>query len=58
MKTDTKTWPLINLTLTVFPVIASVHNFGNPDPHQSDELDPDPHQFTDDKPKCIDYEPV
>jgi hypothetical protein len=31
----------------------------NPDPHpnQSDKLDPepDPHHFSDDKPKCIDY---
>jgi hypothetical protein len=29
----------------------------DPDPHQSDKLDPepyqDPHQFADDKPKCI-----
>jgi hypothetical protein len=23
----------------------------HPDPHHSDELDPDPHQFEDDKPK-------
>jgi hypothetical protein len=32
----------------------------NPDPHQSDKLepDPDPHQFADDKPKCMEYEPV
>ncbi len=38
----------------------------DPDPHsdqhQSDKLDPEPdpdqHQFTDDKPKCIDYEPI
>jgi hypothetical protein len=34
-----------------------VHYLGNldlvphPDPHQSDKLDPDPHQFADDKPK-------
>jgi hypothetical protein len=36
------------------------HNFGNLDPHQSDQLDPepdpDPHQFADDKPKCTEYE--
>jgi hypothetical protein len=45
----------------------------DPDPHQSDKLDPDPdqhqsekldldsdpHQFTDDKPKkCMEYEPI
>jgi hypothetical protein len=40
----------------------------DPDPHQSDKLDPDPdqhqsekldpNQFTDDKPKCMDYEPI
>jgi hypothetical protein len=33
----------------------------DPDPHQSDKLDPetvpDPHQFADDKPKCMEYEP-
>ncbi len=30
------------------------------DPHQSDMLDleTDPHQFADDKPKCIDYETI
>jgi hypothetical protein len=31
------------------------------DPHKKDmldpELDPDPHQFADDKPKCMEYEP-
>jgi hypothetical protein len=34
----------------------------DPDLHQSDKLDPepdtDPHQFTDDKPKCMKYEPI
>jgi hypothetical protein len=33
-----------------------------PDPHQKDKLDPepdpDPHLFADDKPKCIEYEPI
>jgi hypothetical protein len=37
------------------------HHFGNldlhPDPHQINKLDqepePDPHQFADDKPKCM-----
>jgi hypothetical protein len=32
------------------------------DPHQSDKLDPkpdpDPHQFADGKPKCMEYEPI
>jgi hypothetical protein len=30
------------------------------DPHQSDSLDPepDPHQFADDKPKRMEYEPI
>jgi hypothetical protein len=27
-------------------------------PHQSDKLDPDPHQFADNKPKCMEYEPI
>jgi hypothetical protein len=30
----------------------------DPDPHQSDKLDPDPHLFTDDKPKCMEYETI
>jgi hypothetical protein len=32
----------------------------NLDPHQSDNLDsdPDPHQFIDDKPKCMEHEPI
>ncbi len=40
----------------------------DPDPHQSDKLDPDPDrggkrnpnpdQFVDDKPKCMEYEPI
>jgi hypothetical protein len=30
----------------------------HPDPHQSDKLDPDLHQFADDKPKCMEYEPI
>ncbi len=32
----------------------------DPDPHQSDKLDPepDPHHFADDKSKCIEYEPI
>ncbi len=27
-----------------------------PDPHQSEKLDPDPQQFAGYKPKCTDYE--
>ncbi len=36
------------------------HHFGNLDPHQIDKLDSklDPHQFTDYKPKCMEYEPI
>jgi hypothetical protein len=32
----------------------------DPDPHQCNKLetDPDPHQFADDKPKCMEYEPL
>jgi hypothetical protein len=32
----------------------------DPDPHQGDKLDPDPdpHQFADDKPKCMKYESI
>jgi hypothetical protein len=30
----------------------------HPDPHQRDKLDPDPHQFAGDKPKCMGYEPL
>jgi hypothetical protein len=32
----------------------------DPDPHQSDKLDPelDPHQFTDNKPERMEYEPI
>jgi hypothetical protein len=30
----------------------------DPDPHQSDKLDPNPQQFADDKIKCMEYEPI
>jgi hypothetical protein len=35
----------------------------HPDPHQKffkldPEMDPDPHQFADVKPKCMEYEPI
>jgi hypothetical protein len=32
----------------------------DPDLRQSDklDLDPDPHQFADDKPKCMEHEPI
>ncbi len=36
--------------------------YPHPDPHQSDKLNqelyPDPQQFSDDKPKCMEYEPI
>jgi hypothetical protein len=48
------------------------HHFGNLDPHpdlhphqikiririKNFKLDPDPHQFTDAKPKCMEYVPI
>jgi hypothetical protein len=36
------------------------HKMKNPHPDTSDNLDlkPDPHQFADDKPKCVEYEPI
>jgi hypothetical protein len=30
----------------------------DPDPLQSDKLDLDPHQFADDKPNCMENEPI
>jgi hypothetical protein len=31
----------------------------DPYPHRSDfKPDPDPHQFADDKPKCMEFEPI
>jgi hypothetical protein len=30
----------------------------DPDPHQSDKQDQDPHQFADDKPIFTEYEPI
>jgi hypothetical protein len=27
--------------------------YPDPDPHQTDNLDPDSHKFLDDKPKCM-----
>jgi hypothetical protein len=30
----------------------------DPDLHQNDKLDPDPHQCADDKPKCMENEPI
>ncbi len=42
---------------------ASVNNQdADPHPHQSVKLDPvpdpNPHHFADDKPKCMEYEPI
>jgi hypothetical protein len=57
--------PQPRLARLFYSTIPQVHHLGNlapvphrvqlPDPHQSDKLDPDPHQFADDKPK---YEPI
>jgi hypothetical protein len=33
-------------------------SFVDPDPHQIEGQDPVPHQFADDKPKCMEYEPI
>ncbi len=30
----------------------------DPDTHRSDKLEPDPHQFANEKPKCMEYEPI
>jgi hypothetical protein len=30
----------------------------DPDPHLSDKLDPDPHLIQDDKPNCMEYDPI
>ena len=44
--------------------LVHLTSVGDPDPHQSDKLDPDPdpdpdpHQFADGKPKCMEYEPI
>ncbi len=35
-----------------------LHVDPHPDPPQTDKLDPDPHQFTDDNPKCMEYESI
>ncbi len=41
------------------PGSASVSNIKQePDPHQSDKLHPDLHQCVEDKPKCLEYEPI
>jgi hypothetical protein len=43
------------------PTSNKVQNlYLHPDPNQSDKLDPEPdlHQFADDKPKCMEYEPI
>jgi hypothetical protein len=53
-------------------ILKDPHHFGNldlhPDPHPHQikiririniyKLDPDPHQFSDFKPKCMEYEPI
>jgi hypothetical protein len=42
-------WILIRIRIRKDP-----RHFGILAPH----LDPDPHQFADDKPKCLEYEPI
>jgi hypothetical protein len=39
-------------------IAHSIFNISVVDPHQSDKLDPDPHQFADDNSKCMEYEPI
>jgi hypothetical protein len=52
VKTETKkfgcVWKRVD---SVFHSSMLVH------PHQSEKLDPDPYQFADNKPKCMEYEP-
>jgi hypothetical protein len=46
----------IRIRSAILPTVTSVVD---PDPHQIDKLDPepnpDPHQFADGKPKCMEY---
>jgi hypothetical protein len=46
------------LTILVFWI--RIHIKKNPDPYRSDKLnpEPEPHQFADDKPNCMEYEPI
>jgi hypothetical protein len=39
-------------------VVQDPHQIERLDPDQSNKLDPDPHKFADDKPKCMEYEPI
>jgi hypothetical protein len=57
------------LSRLIASLLSSISSIVDPDPHQSDKLNPDPgqqqsekldpdsdpHQFTDDKPKCMEY---
>ncbi len=38
-------------------LVASV-TYPDPHSHESDNLDPDPHNFVDEKLKCMEYEPI
>jgi hypothetical protein len=56
-------WIRIRIILEIWIRIASNKKQDpdqHPDPHKSDKLDPDPdpHQFADDKPKIMEYEPI
>jgi hypothetical protein len=37
---------------------SASNNNQDPDPHQRDKLDPDPHHFADEKSKCMKHEPI
>ncbi len=53
---------LISCSVWLPSAVCSVVVLVDPDPHQCDELDPepdpDPHQYADDKLKCMEYEPI
>jgi hypothetical protein len=48
-------WIIIRIKKKSWSVFALNKN-QDPDPDQSDKLDPDMHQLADDKPKCMEYE--
>jgi hypothetical protein len=52
------TWIRIRIKKSGFR--SASNKIQDPDPHPGDKLDPepDPHQFADDKPKCMEYEPI
>jgi hypothetical protein len=54
--------PKNTVILTVYQLMEPRSSVADPDPHQtqSDKLDPDsePHQFSYDKPKWMEYKPI